>query len=69
MRTTLELPDSLVNEAMVLTKIHTKTELLKYALVNIIQQEKIKNLTHYFGKLDLEIDLDTSRSRSAASSG
>ena len=63
MRTTLELPDALVNEAMALTKISTKTELIKFALENIIQREKIKESTNYFGKLNLEIDLNKLRSR------
>jgi len=63
MRTTLELPDVLVNEAMSLTKIHTKTEMVKFALENVIQREKIKELTGYFGKLDLGIDIDKLRNR------
>ncbi|MCL2126783.1 MAG: type II toxin-antitoxin system VapB family antitoxin [Treponema sp.] len=63
MRTTLELPDTLVNEAMSLTKIPTKTQLVKIALENIVQREKIKGLTGYFGKLNLDIDLDKLRGR------
>ncbi|MDR2596835.1 MAG: type II toxin-antitoxin system VapB family antitoxin [Treponema sp.] len=63
MRTTLELPDTLVNEAMSLTKISTKTELMKFALSNVIQREKIKGITNYFGKLDLDINLDKLRKR------
>ena len=63
MRTTLELPDVLVQEAMSLTKIPTKTELIKFALENVIQREKIKELTDYFGKLNLDINLDTLRNR------
>jgi len=63
MRTTLELPDELVHEAMSLTKIRTKTELIKTALENIIQQEKIKELTGYFGKLNLDINVDKLRNR------
>jgi len=63
MRTTLELPDTLVNEAMSLTKISTKTELIKFALNNVIQREKIKGITNYFGKLDLDINLDKLRKR------
>ena len=63
MRTTLELPDTLVNEAMTLTKIPTKTELVKFALENVIQREKIKELANYFGKINLEIDLDKLRNR------
>ena len=63
MRTTLELPDVLVSEAMALTKITTKTEMVKFALENVIQREKIKGLTGYFGKLDLDIDIDKLRNR------
>lgn len=64
MRTTLDLPENLINEAMALTKIKTKTDLIKTALLNLIQKEKIKNIKKYFGKLDLDIDLDLIRERS-----
>ena len=63
MRSTLDLPETLIHEAMSLTKIKTKTELIKYALENVIQREKIKSLTEYFGKINLDIDLDTLRNR------
>ena len=63
MRTTLDLPDTLVHEAMLLTKIPTKTEMIKFALENIIQREKMKELTGYFGKLDLDIDIHKLRNR------
>jgi Arc/MetJ family transcription regulator len=63
MRTTLELPDALVNEAMSITNISTKTELIKFALENVIQREKIKELANYFGKINLDIDLDKLRKR------
>jgi Arc/MetJ family transcription regulator len=63
MRTTLELPDELVNEAMTITHSKTKTELIKTALRNLIQKEKIKSIQQYFGKVDLDIDLDTIRKR------
>ena len=63
MRTTLELPDTLVNEALALTKISTKTELIKFALENVIQREKIKELANYFGKITLDVDLDKLRKR------
>jgi hypothetical protein len=63
MRTTLELPEALVNEAMSVTNISTKTALIKYALENLIQREKIKGLANYFGKITLDIDLDKLRKR------
>jgi hypothetical protein len=63
MRTTLDLPDSLLSEAMALTHISTKTDVIKTALQNLIQREKIKDLKKYFGKIDLDIDLDKLRDR------
>ncbi len=63
MRTTLDLPESLIEEAMALTHVKTKTDLIKLALQNLIQKEKIKNLKNFFGKVDLDIDLDQLRSR------
>jgi hypothetical protein len=63
MRTTLILPEELIKEAMVLTNIKTKTDVIKTALLNLIQKEKIKDLKSYFGKVDLELDLDASRKR------
>lgn len=63
MRTTLDLPESLLIEAMTLTKIQTKTEVIKTALINLIQKEKIQELKSYFGKVDLKIDLDELRNR------
>ncbi len=63
MRTTLDLPEALIKEAMDLTSIKTKTDLIKKALQNLIQQEKLKSLKKYFGKVDLEIDLDVTRNR------
>ena len=63
MRTTLDLPEELIDEASSLTNIQTKTELIKTALINLIQKEKIKVLKSYYGKFDLDIDLDALRKR------
>jgi hypothetical protein len=63
MRTTLDLPETLIDEALALTHIQTKTDLIKTALQNLIQKEKIKDLKNYYGKLDLEIDLNVLRNR------
>ena len=63
MRTTLDLPETLIDEAMALTHIQTKTDLIKTALTNLIQKEKIKGIKYYYGKLDLEIDLNVLRNR------
>ena len=63
MRTTLDLPEALLKEAMALTRIQTKTEVIKFALENTIQHEKIKELPKYYGKINLEIDLNKMRKR------
>jgi metal-responsive CopG/Arc/MetJ family transcriptional regulator len=63
MRTTLDLPEKLIEEAMKTTHIAKKTDLIKVALQNLIQKEKSKNLKEYFGKVDLDIDLDAMRNR------
>ncbi len=63
MRTTLDLSDTLLEEAMALTKITTKTEVITQALENLIQKEKLQQLDHYYGKVDIDIDLDALRKR------
>jgi hypothetical protein len=44
-------------------KSRTKTDVIKVALQNLIQREKIKDIKTYYGKINLDIDLDTMRSR------
>ncbi len=63
MRTTLDLPDALMEEAMKVTNIKVKTDLIKLALLNLIQKEKVKEIANYFGKVPLDIDLDEMRKR------
>ena len=63
MRTTIDIPEYLINEALRITKIRTKTELIKIALENIIKKNKIKSLKKYKGKIDLNTDLDLLRKR------
>lgn len=63
MRTTLDLSDTLLEEAMALTKITTKTEVITHALENLIQKEKLQQLESYYGKVDMDIDLDILRKR------
>jgi Arc/MetJ family transcription regulator len=63
MRTTLNLPVTLVTEAMQLTHSKTKTEAVKIALENLVRLEKIQGLKDYAGKIDLGIDIDAMRKR------
>ena len=43
MRTTIDIPEDLINEAMKVTNSPTKTALIKIALYNIIQKNKREN--------------------------
>jgi len=63
MRTTLDLPNELIMDAMALTNAKTKTQLITMALENIIKQERFNKLINFHGKVDLEIDLDSLRKR------
>jgi Arc/MetJ family transcription regulator len=63
MRTTLDLPADLLNEAMKATHTKTKTKVIIIALEELIRKSKIAELKGFKGKVDLSIDLNTIRGR------
>jgi hypothetical protein len=63
MRTTLDLPKDLVDEAMKATRINTKTQVIVTALEGLIRKSKISELKKFKGKVDLDIDMDAMRGR------
>lgn len=63
MRTTLDIPEKLIDEAMEVTGAKTKSQLIKDALHAQIDQAKRKRLIMRKGTIDLDIDLDTLRNR------
>ncbi len=63
MRTTLDLPENLLEEAMKTTHIQTKTKVIITALEELIRKSKISELKRFKGKVDLDIDLDIIRGR------
>jgi Arc/MetJ family transcription regulator len=63
MRTTLDLPKDLLEEAMKATHLETKTKVIITALEELIRKTKISELKKFKGKIDLDIDLDTIRGR------
>jgi len=63
MRTTLDLPENLLKEAMRATRIQTKTKVIITALEELVRKSKISELKKFKGKVDLDIDLDTVRGR------
>ena len=63
MRTTIDLPEDLVNEAMKAAKIKTKTRVIIKALEELIRKSQISELKQFKGKVDLNIDMNTVRDR------
>ncbi len=63
MRTTLDLPEDLLNEAMKATHIQTKTKVIITALEELIRKKKISGLKKYKGKVELDVDMDLLRGR------
>jgi Arc/MetJ family transcription regulator len=63
MRTTLDLPEELLGEAMKVTRINTKTKVIITALEDLIRKTKIAGLKEFKGKVDLDIDLNAIRGR------
>ncbi|MEJ2694593.1 MAG: type II toxin-antitoxin system VapB family antitoxin [Candidatus Thiodiazotropha sp.] len=63
MRTTLDLPENLLNEAMKVTHTDTKTAVIVKALEELVRKTKISGLKNYRGKIDLDIDLNELRDR------
>jgi len=63
MRTTLDLPEDLLKEAMEATHIPTKTKVIVTALEELVRKSRISGLKEFKGKVDLDIDLDTIRGR------
>ena len=63
MRTTLDLPENLLKEAMKVTHTRTKTAVIIKALEDLVRKSKISDLKKYRGKIDLDLDLNTLRDR------
>jgi Arc/MetJ family transcription regulator len=63
MRTTLDLPENLLNEAMKVTHTETKTAVIIKALEELVRKSKISDIKMYRGQIDLDIDLNELRDR------
>lgn len=63
MRTTLDLPECLLDEAMKVAHLKTKTSVIVHALEDLIQKDKLSRLKYYQGRLKLNINLDVLRKR------
>ncbi|MEW6201146.1 MAG: type II toxin-antitoxin system VapB family antitoxin [bacterium] len=61
MRTTLDLPDNLIKEAMKVSGAKTKTTTICLALQDYIRRKKMIKILNYKGKIDLDLDIDKMR--------
>jgi len=63
MRTTLDLPEDLLSEAMKASRSKTKTQTIVLALQELVRKSRITKLKSFKGRISLDIDLDTIRDR------
>jgi Arc/MetJ family transcription regulator len=63
MRTTLDLNESLLTEAMKWTGETTKAATINEALKQVINSQKRVKLVEFAGKLNLDVNLDITRKR------
>jgi|KBSSwiStaDraftv2_1062776.scaffolds.fasta_scaffold2657646_2 Arc/MetJ family transcription regulator len=63
MRTTLILPDGLIEEACEAAGLKSKTETVVYSLREMIRRKRINDLKAMFGTVEIRLDLDKSRRR------
>jgi fatty acid-binding protein DegV len=63
MRTTLDLPEALIHEAMKASHQRTKTAVIIAALENLVRNSRLQELKHFKGRVNLDVDLSTLRKR------
>ncbi len=63
MRTTLDLREELLADAMELTEIPTKIKVIITTLEDLIRKSKITEIKRYKGTIDLDIDVNSLRGR------
>ena len=64
MRTTLDLPEDVVDEAREVLGFKSKTDTIVFALKEVIRRGHVQGLKELFGKVHIELDLDKVRERS-----
>jgi len=63
MRTTIDIPEGLLNRAKEISGSPSKTKAIILALEELIRKQEVSELINYRGKIDLDIDLDKLRDR------
>jgi len=64
MRTTLDIPEPLIEEARQLLGFESKTDTIVFSLQELIRRKRIDQLKAMMGQVKLEIDLPKQRRRS-----
>ena len=63
MRTTLDLPDGLLEEARTALGFKSKTDTVVMALRQLLRRRRIEDLKGLMGRVQLEVDVPASRRR------
>jgi Arc/MetJ family transcription regulator len=63
MRTTLDIPEDLLDEARTRLGFKSKTDTVVLALRELVRRQRIEELKSLFGDIDLQIDVEASRRR------
>ena len=69
MRTTLDLPEALMDEARKMLGFKSKTDTVVLSLTELVRRRRIEELRGLLGRVDLDLDLDRSRRRPLAAPG
>ena len=63
MRTTIDLPETLVKKAMKVSNQRTKTAVIVTALEDYVRKSRIQGLKKFRGQVDITIDFNKIRKR------
>jgi Arc/MetJ family transcription regulator len=63
MRTTLDLPDNLVEEARTALGYTSKTDTVVFALREVVRRSRLDELKALMGKVDFEFDVTSLRKK------
>ena len=67
MRTTLDIPEDLIEEARALLGFKSKTDTVIVSLRELIRRKRVEELKELMGSISLEIDIPRSRRRARKS--
>jgi Arc/MetJ family transcription regulator len=63
MRTTLDIPEDLLEEARSVLGFKSKTDTVVLSLRELIRRRRIEELKELLGKVELDVDIPSSRRR------